>query len=140
MIRDWLPALRHRIGHRGAFLLFLAALDVAYARRLAWPDPHLDASPLYAYLTGIAPGQVWAVLWGGVGVLCGWGAFRVRDAIAFTAAMALKFVWAAVNLLGWLFASLPQGDWATALWVFAALVVYDVANWPEPAREPGGTG
>lgn len=134
-MRSRLTALRRRVGHRGAFLIGLAALDTASAYRLAWPEPAALQTPSYAFLASLAPLWLWAVIWAAVALLAACQAFSAHDALAYGAAMTLKVVWAAVYLLGWLGHGIPNGYFSVAIWAFAAWMVYIVATWPEPTYE-----
>lgn len=134
-LRRRLAALRRRVGHRGAFLLGLSALDTASAYRLAWPEPASLHTPSYVFLASLAPLWVWAAIWAAVAVLTASQAFSAHDALAYGAAMVLKVVWASIYLYGWLVHDLANGYFSVAIWVFAAWMVYIVATWPEPTHE-----
>lgn len=128
-VRCWIA--RH-IGNRGAFLLFLAMLDVVYAIGLAFPTPRARASDTYMFLDEAGSLVMWALLWTGVGVTCAVFAFRKADTPGFMAAMFIKVLWAAVFLLGWIFAGVERGYLSTAIWGVFAGVVWIIAGWPEP--------
>ncbi|SRR6266536_3075455 len=126
--------LVHRVGRRGAFLLFLALLDWVYAIGLAFPSPSIIRNPIYLFLTDILPLQLWSFIWATVGTVCLIYAFRRYDAPAYAAAMFLKTLWALIFLLGWMFASVERGYLATAVWGSFAAVLSLIATWPEPVR------
>lgn len=130
--------LRHQVGRRGIFLLFLALLDAASAYRLAWPDPAVLSNRSYQYLASIAPLNAWSVAWFVVAAACLVGAFMTRDAFAFAAAAFLKFLWAAVYVIGWILYDLPQGYFSAVIWAFAAVVVLVISTWPEFPEPPEG--
>lgn len=124
--------LLQRVGRRGAFLLFLALLDIVYAYSLAFPSVSVEGNPTYTFLATIVPLDVWAALWVSVGVICLVFAFREKDAPGFAAAMFLMVLWASILLLGWLFAGVERGYLSSAIWgSFAALLTL-IASWPEP--------
>lgn len=120
------------VGKRGRVLLFLGLLDVVYAFSLAAPGHATRASPLFIWLVGIAPLWVWASAWGGVGVVLLWQAFCRRDAIGYTAAIALKIGWGVVCLGGWVFGHFERGYVSAAIFLGLAWLVSVIAGWAEP--------
>lgn len=117
--------LVRRIGRRGAFLLFLALLDAAFAFSLT-----------QAPMTGLLlPADAWAGLWAAAGAMCAGCAFAAKDRLAFGGAAAIKASWAAVNFDLWLNHRLPDGWLGGAIWAAFALTVLIVASWPEPPRK-----
>lgn len=130
-LRCWV--LRH-IGHRGAFLLFLALLDIVYAFGLAFPTPQALKTPTSMYLQEAGSLWLWAGLWLTAGIFCGVFAFRRRDAFGFVAAMLIKVLWSVMFLLGWIFAGVERGYLSAAIWGAFACVVWLVSDWPEPKR------
>src|SRR5687768_11084491 len=94
--------LIQHIGRRGAFLLFLALLDLIYGYSLLFPTLRSLTNPTTLFLVEIAPLSVWGGLWLAVGILCLIFAFRRRDTIGFAAAMFLKVFWGLVFLFGWM--------------------------------------
>lgn len=123
-----------RIGRRGAFLLFLATLDILYAGSLAHPPKEAARSSTVTFVDGVAPLWAWAALWAAVGVVCAVGAFARRDRWAFAAAMTLKVLWGTTFLLGWALLHLDRGWVSAAIFLPFAAVVLLIATWPEPAR------
>lgn len=128
-----LRVLAHRIGHRGAFLAFLAFLDLVYGRYLAHPPPGVTATPLYTYLASIMPLWAWATVWVSVGVICAAQVCMRRDAPAFFVAAGLKLAWGLVNVAAWLSGTVRQGYVSGAIWLAFGAVVLVVADWPEQA-------
>lgn len=126
--------LVHRVGRRGAALLFFAFLDLIYCHGLLFPTTAARRSASYQFLHDVAPLWVWGGLWGGVGLVCLVCAFRRHDDPAFAAAMGLKVLWGGVYLLGWLFAGLERGYVAAAIWLAFAAFVGLHAGWPEANR------
>lgn len=129
-----LDALRQRIGHRGAALLFFALVDLVYSASLAGAPPEIRATASYAFLTGILPLPVWAGLWGAVGAVCLVQAFMVHDRPAFVAASCLKVCWGSLYLAGWLLDEIPRGYVSAVIWLVFGGFVQVIASWPEPAR------
>lgn len=125
-------ALWRRVGRRGAFLLFLAILDLLYAFSLAVPARASLRSPTVTFIAGIVPLPAWAALWGAVGVLCLAGAFAARDRWAFIGAVLLKLLWGGVFFFGWAIAGLDRGWVSACIWVPLAGVVHLISSWPEP--------
>lgn len=127
---SWLRSLASRVGHRGAFLLFLAVLDLCYGYYLlAAPAPqrHLDL---------LLPWQAWALAWAVAGAACLTGAFTARDWPSFTAAVVIKAAWAAVQCDAWLVQGAALGWISAVIWGCFALTVLVVSSWPDPPRRP----
>jgi hypothetical protein len=131
--------LVQRVGRRGSCLLFFAVLDVLYALSLAKPPPEAKQSPTVAFISHIAPLDLWAAAWFTVGVICFAGAFRRHDRWAFTAAVAIKTVWGGTFLLGWLLAGIDRGWVAAVIWLAMAGWVYIISSWPEAAPKAAPT-
>jgi hypothetical protein len=127
-----LKRMTHRLGFRGAFLLFLAELDLVTALTLIFPTPRTLQTPIYVFLNLIAPLDIWGCLWGVTGMLCLVYAFRRDDAPGYAAAMFIKVLWAAMFLLSWAFAHVELGLLGMFVWVSFALVVGLISRWPEP--------
>lgn len=121
----------HHIGRRGAFLLFLAMLDLIYAFALAFPTQQATDNSAYSFLALIAPLYFWAILWAVCGLTCLYYAFQIKDAPGFAVAMFIKVVWATLFLLGWMFADVERGYLSSAIWgAFAGLTAV-IATWPD---------
>lgn len=128
-------ALHGRVGRRGTALLAFAALDLAYALRLATAEPAVGT--IYAWLHGPAPLWPWAGVWFAVAAVCVWGAVRGRDHMAFVAAIGIKVGWCSLYLSGWLLGELPDGWVSAMVWGTFALIVGLIAGWPEPVNGEG---
>lgn len=129
--------LLHRIGRRGAALLFFAMLDLIYGISLLFPPTEAKLSPTFLFIQRVAPLYAWASLWFGVGLVCLVGAFQFRDRWAFAAAMGLKTLWGVTFLLGWLLLDLERGYVSAIIWLAMAGWVYIISTWPEPPlRDP----
>lgn len=124
--------LRRRVGHRGSALLFFALIDLVYCLSLLAPSKQARDSDTLRFLSGLLPLWTWAAAWGGVGLLCLWGAFRRRDQLAFAGAIGLKVMWGLVSLAGWLTAGVDRGYLSAAVWLVFAGFVGIIASWPEP--------
>lgn len=127
----------HVIGRRGASLLFFAMLDFIYGYSLADPPAESAQSTTTRFIATVAPLSVWATLWIAVGLVCLICAFRVRDRLAFAAAVGLKVLWGGTFLVGWMIAGLDRGWLASAIWLALALFAFIISSWPEPPE--GGT-
>ncbi len=118
--------LLHRIGHRGAFLLFLAVLDVLFGYALLQPHVILFRT--------ILSSTEWSALWLGTGTICLIQAFMKWDRIAFTLAIGLKTAWGMLMLHWWLVQHQPLGWISIIIWWSFAAVIGVVASWPEPVN------
>lgn len=125
--------LGHRLGRRGAFLLFLAGLDVVISISLyAPPDPQ---PPSVSYVAGLAPLWAWGTLWACCAVLCAVNALRRVDRVGYGAAMAVKVLWGLSLAGGALTGHIPRGMFSAAVWLTFAAVVWLISTWPEPHEE-----
>ena len=125
----WPGAVARRAGRRGAFLGFLAVLDLAYGYSL------LTATGAQRrQLDLLLPWPAWGWAWVAVGVICAAGALATADRLAFTAAAALKAAWAATWAVVWLIEGIPRGWVSVVVWGCFALVVLVVSSWPEAPR------
>lgn len=121
--------LLYRVGRRGAWLLFLALLDLVYG--LGLPELMRRPSSGLAFLASILPPEVWVGMWAAVGLACMVQAFAIRDRIAFTAATLLKVLWGMVYLVGWMLLDLPRGQVGAVIWLALAGVTVLIAGWRE---------
>jgi hypothetical protein len=134
---DWRTALRartvrlaRRLGHRGAFLGFLAILDFSYGYALL----STSVSALRASPDLMLPPDAWGWIWVAVGVLCLSGAASRHDWPQFVAASTLKGAWAAVYADIWIVQHGTNAWVSVVVWASFALTVLVVASWPEPVR------
>lgn len=128
------------VGRRGRALLFFGTLDVIVAVSLIAPDAETRRIALYVWLAEIAPLWVYAIAWGGVGVVCLWQAFCRRDQVGFTAAASLKVFWGLACLGGWLFGGVERGYVSATIYLgLAYLVARVLAPWDEPGDQKGPT-
>lgn len=121
-----LKAVRERIGRRGAFLLFLALLDILYGwSMLVTPIPGPD-------LHLILPLDAWGWIWIGTGIYLIPGALIKRDRSFFALAAFLKAGWAGAWVSVWLSDPFIPRAWVSVvIWAAFAGVVLVVASWPE---------
>lgn len=125
-------ALRCRVGHRGATLIFFGLLDLIFCTSLLYPPRRERRSESLSWLAGILPLWAWGLMWGAVGVLCLWYAPRRRDQIGFAAAIGLKVLWGLVSLAGWLVGGVERGWLSVLVWLGFAYLVAVIGSWPEP--------
>ena len=125
-----LLALIRRIGHRGAFLLFLALLDFLYGFSI-WATPPVQQSINLTFSWAI-----WGAIWAAVGTVLLVGAFLKDDRIPFALAATLKGAWAAVWAKLWLTSphSIPRAWVSVVIWLAFAAIVVIVSTWPENHR------
>lgn len=129
-----LTRLLHRIGHRGAALLFFALVDLVFAKSLADAPPSTRSSPTYAFMATVLPLWGWAALWGVVGLMCLVQAFMANDLPAFVASSAMNVGWACVHLAGFFVGEVPRGYVSAVIWLGYAGFVQVIASWAEPVR------
>ena len=130
--------LRRRVGRRGAALLTFAFIDLVIGYSLLDPaaQPRTPtALQSYGAMLALAPFPIWGWLWIAVGVLCGAQAFWVRDIVGFTAAIAIKVVWAILFAASWLLYDAPRGFMGAATWLVIAAFVAIIAGWAEPEAD-----
>lgn len=131
------PAEPHRVGRRGAALLFFTLLDLIYCWGLL--DIPRPLTPLYAWMNHVLPLDAWAFCWGAVGLVCLFFAFRLYDTPAFMAAVGLKVAWGLLALFGWLAGAIDRGYISAVVWLgFAAFVFLIAGGIPPAAPRPGG--
>jgi hypothetical protein len=114
-----------QIGRRGAFLTFLALLDLSYGYSL------LASPALIKAFNLLLPYQAWAGAWLTSGVICATGIFSSRDRIQFSAAAFLKASWAFVMVRVWLYQHSPLGWVSVAIWLAFAAIIVLVSGWHE---------
>lgn len=134
-VRPLWRRVRHRVGHRGATLLFFAFVDYVYAWSLYRPAPERARSSLVLYLNSVAPPWVWASLWLATAVAATIFAFRAQDRLGFTMCIALKTLWSVTLAFGaarGVEGALPS----VAVWVGTAAFLFNAAAWPEPPDGP----
>lgn len=121
-----------RVGYRGAFLLFLAVIDLVYGWFLVNPTPESQRTSQFIWRDEIMPTQAWGVIWLMAAVVLALSAFIRQDRVGYGVAIALKLAWAFVAAAAG-FTGHVQGAWTTvAIWGgFAALTILESGR-PEP--------
>jgi hypothetical protein len=115
-------------GRRGAFLGFLAILDLAYGYSLfSFPRAALQGINI-----GI-PIEAWGWIWIVTGLVCATGIFLRSDRVQYTFAALLKTAWG--FLWAWLWWQGEPNSWASvAVWLSFAMTIVLIAGWPEHRR------
>ena len=117
---------RRRIGHRGAFLLAVAAYDLFYGLYLA-----IGGSIQHVPVIGERP---WGWIWLGVSVFLACGSLFRRDAVFYAAAVLVKMVWA-LEFFVFDVEYHDTDDWVRGCyWLALAAMVAVCAFWPEPVQ------
>ncbi len=98
-----LHRLARRVGYRGAFLALISLLDLMWAYLLIEPAAAkaFKTAPSSRVIVAVAPLWVWALVIGGIGVICGIQACMRDDRLAFGAAISWKVMWSALTLATW---------------------------------------
>ncbi len=135
MKRTVVRKVLHRIGRRGAALLFLFCLDTVYAFSLFNPAPEVRRSTSVLFVASLAPLWVWGLLWGLAGAFCLAGAFMKSDKWSFAAAIGVKSLWGFVYL-GGAFIGLERAYLSATIWLCFAVWVAIIASWPEVWDSP----
>jgi len=123
-----------RVGRRGAALVFFALLDFVYAFSLADPQPEARRSSTFRYVASIFPLWVWSVLWAIAGLACLISAFRTKDKIGFTAAIAIKTLWGFIFVVAAITGGVDRAYVGATLWLCLAAWVAIISAWPEPPQ------
>lgn len=126
--RGW-RVVRHHVGRRGAFLLFLAEVDLFYAYALAFPTRTSAANATNQWFATMLPLDAWACLWFAVGLICLFYAFQRHDRLGYIAAIFIKVVWTGLSLIGMWFADVAVSG--PAIWLSLAGAVWVISGWRE---------
>lgn len=124
-MRRW---VKRHVGRRGAFLAFLAILDLAYGYSL------LATTGPQRLVNLLLPWQVWGWIWIAVGVVCLSGVPVRVDRVQFAVAATVKAAWGLLYVHVWLIQGLPRGWVSVVVWLTFAFTVVVVSGWPEPTR------
>lgn len=133
-LREIPAAAGRRAGRRGAFLAFLAVLDVAYGYSL-----FVTAAPQRAFDL-LLPWQAWGIIWMVTGAVCASGIFARRDRLQFTAAAGLKAAWGCLFADIWIEQHYPRGWVSVVVWLAFAATVLIISGWPEEPPPPEAAG
>lgn len=126
--------LLKRVGRRGAFLLWLAMLDLVYGWSMLNPTPRSLTNPTTEFLVQVLPLWVWGSLWMLVGGVCVVYAFRFSDALGFAAAMMLKTLWGMLFLIGWIVVDVERGYLSAVIWLSFAGLMALVVPWADDLK------
>lgn len=126
MIRTYRILSSSRLGYRGAFLLFLAAIDVVYGWFLINPTPEQARTTQFVWRDHILPSEAWGAIWLTVAAILVVSALMRQDRVGYAAAIALKVGWAFIAAMSGLTGH-TQGSWtAVAIWGgFAGLTIME---------------
>lgn len=128
---------RH-VGRRGAYLLFLALLDLVIGYSLAQPTAlPIPTTVLYRPFVTIMPMSAWITAWIVVGLGCLAAAcWHPPRWLMFGLATLLKMAWASGYLVGWV-GHMPlyvRGYQTAMIFGGLGLITYLVAGWQENRR------
>lgn len=123
-----------RLGYRGAFLLFLALVDLVYGWYLVNPTAEFQRTSAFRWRSHVMPTQAWGAIWLAVGLVLLISAFMRQDRVGYALAIALKLGWVFVSVAGAI-AGHVEGAWANVvIWgVFAGLTLLESGR-PEPLQ------
>lgn len=125
-------ALTHRIGRRGAILLILAVIDVAYGMSLIGPASETLGSAATVWRQHYAPLWVWGAGWLVIAAILIVSAFLRNDRFGYAAAIGWKIAWSVSTLASWIVGGVPRGWVSSIIWAVVAGMVMVIAGWPEP--------
>jgi predicted membrane metal-binding protein len=111
------------IGRRGAFLAFLAILDIliGYSLFTAVPAHPVDL---------VLPLRTWAYIWVGAGAFIATGILTRWDRVQYTAAAGIKAAWGLLYMNMW-FHAVPRAWVSVVIWLSFAAIIALIAGWPE---------
>lgn len=132
-MREAWTDVKHRVGRRGAWLLFLTELDLFYACLLAWPTPATSGTATPRWFATMLPLDAWAAMWAAVGLICLVYAFTRYDRPAYMAAILIKVIWTGLAVLGVWFADVPAST--PAIFLSLAGAVWLISGWREPGLD-----
>ena len=126
-ILDKCSNLIHRVGRRGAFLLFLALVDFIYGYSIL-----LIANPVWSRIDLFLPSVAWGIIWIAVGFICLVQAFFTIDRLAYSLAVGTKVVWSLAMFSSWVFTGTNPVGWVSGtLFLGFAAITSIVSYWPE---------
>ena len=130
--------LRGLVGRRGACLLVLTFVDLAYASTLAWPTNPDRMAHTVLWIGDIAPLWFWALIWAGVGLICFAQAFTRDDRLAYSSAVLIKVMWALL-FIGAAIDGVSGAIAPMVYWAAFACGVLVISTWPEFPHQPDPT-
>ena len=125
--------LAHRLGRRGAALLWIGFLDLVIGWSLVDPvsRPLVRHAPIYHAAFQLAAPSVWAALWAAAGLVCLVQAPMRLDRVGFACAIAVKLTWALLITVSWLADGAVRGWLSAVVWYTFAAFIGVIAGWPE---------
>jgi hypothetical protein len=129
-------ALTHRIGRRGAILLILAVIDIAYGMSLVGPASETLGLAATIWREHYAPLWVWGVGWLVIAAILIVSAFLRNDRLGYAAAIGWKIAWSLTALASWIVGGVERGWVSSIVWAVASALGVIIAGWPEPNRTP----
>jgi hypothetical protein len=129
-------ALTHRIGRRGAILLILAVIDIAYGMSLVGPASETLGLAATIWREHYAPLWVWGVGWLVIAAILIVSAFLRNDRFGYAAAIGWKIAWSLTSLASWIVGGVERGWVSSIVWAVVAGMIVVIAGWPEPTRSP----
>jgi hypothetical protein len=130
------PAPTHRIGRRGAILLILAVIDIAYGMSLVGPASETLGLAATIWREHYAPLWVWGVGWLVIAAILIVSAFLRNDRFGYAAAIGWKIAWSLTTLASWIVGGVERGWVSSIVWAVVAGMIVVIAGWPEPTRSP----
>lgn len=117
---------RTKIGRRGAFLLFLALVDILYGYSMM-----VAGSPAIK-LDLILDSTAWGWWWIATGIACLAGALLDRDRLFYGLAAFTKAAWAMTWVNVWIQdPAVPRAWVSVAIWGGFSGIVLVISTWPE---------
>lgn len=135
-MRADLRALVHRIGRRGAILLILSVVDIAYGMSLIGPSAETLGLSAIVWREHYAPLWVWGTGWLIIAAILIVTAFLRNDRFGYAAAIGWKIAWSLTTLASWIVGGVDRGWVSSIVWAYAAGMIVVIAGWPEPIRTP----
>lgn len=115
--------LLQRTGRRGAFLAFLALLDILVGYSLF-------SSPPVRAVDMLLPLHTWAWVWIAVGLILITGIPTRWDRLQYTLAVGLKAAWGLLYVNLWI-QGIPHAWVSAVVWLTFAATIFLVAGWRE---------
>lgn len=130
MIRA-LQKLIHRIGHRGAFLIFIGFLFVVYGSGIT-TDPAIGIPAVYIFSN-----DVWGWIFIPIGAVVISGSLCVKnDRWFYMLAALMSAIWSSAWISMWFVHNHVPGAWAlAAIWAADAAITLVVSSWRENYRD-----
>lgn len=126
--------LRRRIGRRGAFLGFLAILDIIYGYFITRPPAGIPPQPYPVF-----PAVVWGAWWLLTGAACTAGMLMKVDRVPYNMAALIKTAWGL--RFAYLWYTGVQYAWVSmVIWLCFAAVVLVISGWAEEVSLPPEAG